>query len=107
MLMIPFSLPRTFGRMVSNNKQGYAILTVMGLLFTTSYGLLAWLETTTGGLATTAATGAMEGKEQRFGVIGTALFATTSTGTSTGAVNASHDSLTPLGGMMPMINMML
>ena len=107
MLMIPFSLPRTFGRMVSNNKQGYAILTVMGLLFTTSYGLLAWLETTTGGLATTAATGAMEGKEQRFGVLGTALFATTSTGTSTGAVNASHDSLTPLGGMMPMINMML
>lgn len=107
MLMIPFSLPRTFGRMVSNNKQGYAILTVMGLLFTTSYGLLAWLETTTGGLATTAAGGALEGKEQRFGVLGTALFATTSTGTSTGAVNASHDSLTPLGGMMPMVNMML
>ena len=50
---------------------------------------------------------AMEGKETRFGIIGSALFATTSTGTSTGAVNSMHDSYTSLGGMMPMLNMML
>jgi K+-transporting ATPase ATPase A chain len=78
----------------------------MGVIFVASVSLFTWIESTTGGAATTAAGGAMEGKEQRFGVLGSTLFGTTSTLTSTGAVDAAHDSLTPLGGMMTMINMM-
>lgn len=107
MLAIPFSLPRTFGTMVGDKRQGYAILAAMGVLFVVSYALLAGFELAANGTAPQLAGGAMEGKEQRFGVIGTAIFGTTSTLTSTGAVNAMHDSLTALGGMMPMLNMML
>ncbi len=107
MLVIPFSLPRTFGRMVGDTRQGNAIVAVMGLLYATSYAILTALETAGGGTAPQLAGGAMEGKEQRFGIISSALFATTSTGTSTGAVNSMHDSYTALGGMMPMLNMML
>ena len=98
MLAIPFALPRTFGRMVGDHRQGYAIVAVMGVLFTVSASLMTWAE---------LATGTMEGKEQRFGVIGSTLFATTSTITSTGAVNAMHDSFSALGGGMAMVNMML
>lgn len=107
MLVIPFSLPRTFGKIVSDNRQGYAILGVMATLYTTSFIILTALETIGKGTAPELAGGAMEGKEQRFGIIGSTLFATTSTGTSTGAVNSMHDSYTALGGMMPMLNMML
>ncbi len=107
MLVIPFSLPRVFGRMVGDNRQGYAILAVMGGLYTASFAILTALETAGRGTAPQLAGGAMEGKEQRFGIIGSTLFATTSTGTSTGAVNSMHDSYTALGGMMPMVNMML
>lgn len=107
MLLIPFSLPRTLGRMLGSAKQGYAVLAAMGALFTVSFVLLALSEHSTADSATTAAGAAMEGKEVRFGIPGTALFATTSTGTSTGAVNAAHDSFTALGGMLPMLNMML
>ncbi len=107
MLVIPFSLPRTFGRIVSDNRQGYAILGVMATLYTMSFVILTTLESIGGGTAPELAGGAMEGKEQRFGIIGSTLFATTSTGTSTGAVNSMHDSYTALGGMMPMLNMML
>lgn len=107
MLVIPFSLPRTFGKIVSDNRQGYAILGVMATLYTASFVILTVLESVGKGTAPELAGGAMEGKEQRFGIIGSTLFATTSTGTSTGAVNSMHDSYTALGGMMPMLNMML
>ena len=107
MLVIPFSLPRTFGRMVGDNRQGYAILSVMAILYMASFSILTALESAGMGTAPELAGGAMEGKEQRFGIIGSTLFATTSTGTSTGAVNSMHDSYTGLGGMMPMLNMML
>ncbi|MGN6125303.1 MAG: potassium-transporting ATPase subunit KdpA [Humibacter sp.] len=106
MLLVPFSLPRAFGKIVGDNRQGYAILAAMGVIFVVSVALMTWAESAGGGTATHAAGGALEGKEQRFGILGTTLFATTSTLTSTGAVNASHDSLTPLGGMMAMVNMM-
>lgn len=107
MLVIPFSLPRAFGKIVSDNRQGYAILGVMATLYTASFVILTILESVGKGTAPELAGGAMEGKEQRFGIIGSTLFATTSTGTSTGAVNSMHDSYTALGGMMPMLNMML
>lgn len=107
MLVIPFSLPRTFGRMVGDNRQGYAIVSVMAILYVASFSILTALESAGMGTAPGLAGGAMEGKEQRFGIIGSTLFATTSTGTSTGAVNSMHDSYTALGGMMPMLNMML
>lgn len=107
MLMIPFALPRTFGRMVGSNKQGYAILSVMGIIYIVSLTLLSWLERAGLGTAPQLAGAAMEGKEQRFGIFGSTLFGTASTLTSTGAVNSMHDSYTALGGMMPMLNMML
>ncbi|SJN37248.1 Potassium-transporting ATPase A chain [Mycetocola reblochoni REB411] len=107
MLAIPFSLPRTFGRMVGDNRQGVAIVSVMAVLYIASFSILTALESAGMGTAPGLAGGAMEGKEQRFGIIGSTLFATTSTGTSTGAVNSMHDSYTAMGGMMPMLNMML
>ena len=106
-LAIPFSLPRTFGRMVGDHRQGYAIVAVMATLFTASLALVTWLELRAAGTAPQLAGGAMEGKEVRFGIWGSTLFATTTTATSTGAVNSMHDSYTALGGMMPMLNMML
>lgn len=107
MLVIPFSLPRTFGWMIGNHKQGYAILGVMGTLFTVSLVLMSWLETRGGDAVPQLAGAALEGKELRFGVLGSTLFGTTSTSTSTGAVNMMHDSMTSLGSMMATINMML
>ena len=107
MLIIPFSLPRTFGRMVGDNRQGYAIVSVMAILYIASFKILTLLETAGRGTAPELAGAALEGKEQRLGIIGSTLFTTTSTGTSTGAVSAMHDSYTSLGGMMPMLNMML
>ena len=107
MLIIPFSLPRTFGTMVGDKKQGYAILAAMASIFVVSLTALTLLETFATGSAPLAAGGAMEGKETRFGIAGSALFSTTSTLTSTGAVNSMHDSFTALGGMLPMLNMML
>jgi len=107
MLAIPFALPRTFGRMVGSNRQGYAILAVMASLFVVSLIAVSALEAAGNGTAPQLAGGAMEGKEQRFGILGTALFGSTSTLTSTGAVNGMFDSYTALGGMMPMLNMML
>jgi K+-transporting ATPase ATPase A chain len=107
MLMIPFSLPRTFGRMIGDTRQGHAILAVMSFFFVVSLTLLSLLERIGAGTAPELAGGAMEGKEQRFGIFGSTLFGTASTLTSTGAVNSMHDSYTALGGMMPMLNMML
>jgi K+-transporting ATPase ATPase A chain len=107
MLAIPFALPRTFGRMVNDNRQGYAILSVMGIFWIVSASLLTWLESAGSGTASQLAGGAMEGKETRFGIVGSTLFGTTSTLTSTGAVNSMHDSFTSLGGGLAMLNMML
>jgi K+-transporting ATPase ATPase A chain len=107
MLAIPFALPRTFGRMVGSHKQGYAILAVMATLFVASLVAVSLLESAGLGTAPELAGGAMEGKEQRFGVLGTTLFGSTSTLTSTGAVNGMFDSYTALGGLLPMLNMML
>jgi K+-transporting ATPase ATPase A chain len=107
LLAIPFALPRTFGRMVGDNRQGYAIAAVMGTIFVASLVAVSWLEAAGSGAAPQAAGAAMEGKEQRFGILGSALFAASTTATSTGAVNSMHDSYTALGGMIPMINMML
>ncbi|OJX77019.1 MULTISPECIES: potassium-transporting ATPase subunit KdpA [unclassified Leifsonia] len=98
MLIIPFSLPRTFGRMVGDKRQGYAILATMATLFVVSLIAMTLFE---------ASSGSMEGKETAFGVLGSTLFNTTSTTTSTGAVNSMLDSYSPLGGMMALINMML
>ena len=106
-LAIPFALPRTFGRLVGDDRQGYAIAAVMGTIFLVSTFALSALELAGRGSAPELAGAAMEGKEQRFGILGSALFGSASTLTSTGAVNSMHDSYTALGGMMPMLNMML
>ncbi len=107
MLAIPFALPRTFGTMVGDRRQGTAIAAVMATIFAVSLTAMTLFETLTGGAATRLAGAAMEGKEDRFGIWGSTLFGSASTLTSTGAVNSMHDSFTSLGGMMAMINMML
>ncbi|MFC7532981.1 potassium-transporting ATPase subunit KdpA [Actinoplanes sp. GCM10030250] len=107
MLLIPFSLPRVFGRMIGQNRQGYAIAAVMAILALGSIALTVGFETHGGGTVPQAAGAAMEGKETRFGIPNSATFAAATTLTSTGAVNSFHDSYTALGGMMPMVNMML
>lgn len=107
LLVIPVSLTRTFGRMVGNVRQGYVLVAVMGLIWA---GLLAtawWAETHPNGPATLAAGAAMEGKEARFGIPTSVLWAISTTGTSTGAVNSTHDSYTGLGGGMALLTMLL
>ena len=106
-LVIPFSLPRTFGRMVGDRRQGYAILGVMATIAVASIALVSWFEARAGGAATQLAGAAMEGKEVRFGEPLSALYAATTTLTSTGSVNSMHDSYTPLGGGVVLFNMML
>ncbi|MEV5710592.1 potassium-transporting ATPase subunit KdpA [Actinoallomurus sp. NPDC052274] len=107
LLMIAFSLPRTFGRMVGSNKQGYAIVAVMATLAVISVTLLSFFQLSHHGTVPTAIGASMEGVETRFGVANSATFADATTLTSTGAVNSFHDSYTSLGGMMTMFNMML
>ncbi|UQI47452.1 potassium-transporting ATPase subunit KdpA [Streptomyces sp. HU2014] len=106
-LVIPFALTRTFGKLVGNVKQGYAILATMGLIWLGFTALMMWTEFAHHGPALQAAGGAMEGKEQRFGIGGTAIFATSTTLTSTGAVDGFHSSLTGLGGGITLLGMML
>ncbi|WP_219517941.1 potassium-transporting ATPase subunit KdpA [Nonomuraea ceibae] len=106
-LLIPFALPRTFGRMVGQLRQGRAILAVMGVLALAGVVLTNVFELSGDATVPQAAGAALEGKELRFGVSGSATFAAATTLTSTGAVNSFHDSYTPLGGMMPLVNMML
>jgi len=107
LLLIPFSLPRTFGRMVGDRRQGWAILAAMSTLWVAAVGLLTWAETAGPGLVPAAAGGAMEGKEVRFGEAASALFAASTTMTSTGAVNSMHDSLTAPGGGVALVGMLL
>jgi K+-transporting ATPase ATPase A chain len=106
LLLIPFALPRTFGKLLGDKRQGWAILSAMTLIFVTSLTLMTAFEAHHGGSALTTAGASMEGKEVRFGVPSSALFAVATTSTSTGAVNAMHDSFTPLGGGVAMLNMM-
>ncbi|MEU8266143.1 potassium-transporting ATPase subunit KdpA [Sphaerisporangium sp. NPDC049002] len=106
-LVLPFALPRTFGRMVGDRRQGYAIVAVMGILAFSSVALLTGLELAHNGTVPQAVGAAMEGKDVRFGVANSGTFAAATTLTSTGAVNSFHDSFTALGGMVTMANMML
>jgi potassium-transporting ATPase potassium-binding subunit len=107
MLVIGFTLPRTFGRIVGNKKQGYAIAAVMFVIAVISVGLMMLVQLQHHGTVPTAAGAAMEGVEQRFGVPTSAVFADAGTLTSDGAVDSAHDSYTSLGGFMEMFNMQL
>ncbi len=106
LLMIPFSLPRTFGKLVGDVRQGYAILAAMATIWVVSVVGITAFETAHHGSALQAAGAAMEGKEARFGVPASSLFAASTTLTSTGAVNSFHDSFTPLGGGITIFDMM-
>jgi len=111
-LVIPFGLAITFGRWVGNVRQGIALFATMGIILIGAFGVAAWQEQTgnpalTGTGVTQVVTaqsagGNMEGKEARFGPIQSALYGTATTGTSTGSVDSSHDSWTPLGGLIPL-----
>ena len=103
------ALTNVFGRMVGNERQGWAILAVMGVLFLAGVTACYWAEAsgTTGLNALGLTGGNMEGKEVRFGIVASALFAVITTAASCGAVNAMHDSFTALGGMIPLINIQL
>lgn len=107
LLAIPFSLPRTVGKMVGNRGQGRAIFAAMGLIFIGSLIATTAFEIQHAGTALHAAGAAMEGKETRIGVGQSALFATATTSTSTGAIDAAHESFTPLAGGFLLFNMML
>ncbi|MFD8075731.1 potassium-transporting ATPase subunit KdpA [Streptomyces sp. NPDC059718] len=107
MLVIPLSLTRTFGKLVGNIKQGYAILAAMGLIWLGFVTLMTWVEFAHPGSANQIAGAAMEGKEQRFGVGASSLFAVSTTLTSTGAVDSFHSSFTGLGGGITLLGMML
>jgi K+-transporting ATPase ATPase A chain len=103
------ALTNVFGRMVGNQRQGWAILGVMGVLFISGVIVAYWAEAngTTALHALGLTGGNMEGKEVRFGIAASSLFAVITTAASCGAVNAMHDSFTALGGMIPLINMQL
>ncbi|HEX5845974.1 MAG TPA: potassium-transporting ATPase subunit KdpA, partial [Rhodoplanes sp.] len=103
------ALTNVFGRMVGDQRQGWAILAAMGVLFIAGVVVTYWAEAS-GATALNAlglSGGNMEGKEVRFGILGSALFAVITTAASCGAVNAMHDSFTPLGGLIPLFNMQL
>ena len=105
-LLIPVALTRTFGRMVSDKRQGLAILAAMTVVFTASLAITTGFEVAHPGTVPQAVGASMEGKEVRFGVEQSALFGTATTATSTGAVNSFHDSYTAIGGGMLLLNMM-
>jgi len=107
LLVIPFSLTRTFGVMVGSVKQGYAILATMFTIWLGFVALMMWTEFAHHGPALQAAGGALEGKEVRFGVGSSSIFAVSTTLTSTGAVDSFHSSFTGLGGGITMLSMML
>ena len=111
------ALTNVFGRMVGDQRQGWAVFAVMGILFLGGVVVAYWAEAAGNpafaplGIDTAASTlqagGNMEGKEVRFGIANSALFATVTTDASCGAVNSMHDSFTPLGGLVPMFNIQL
>src|SRR5215470_913748 len=115
--MIGAALTMTFGRMVGNMRQGWALYGVMGILFLAGVLTSYWAESAGNPAfaslgvdqvaSATQAGGNMEGKEVRFGIVSSSMFETTTTDTSDGAVNAMHDSYTPIGGLVPIVNMQL
>src|SRR5580692_3477754 len=107
--VIGAAMTNVFGRMVGNQRQGWAILGVMAVLFISGVAVTYWAEAngTTALHALGLSGGNMEGKEVRFGIVASSLFAVITTAASCGAVNAMHDSFTALGGMIPLINMQL
>ncbi|MFJ8059661.1 potassium-transporting ATPase subunit KdpA [Streptomyces sp. NPDC096142] len=107
LLVIPFALTRTFGVMVGSIRQGYAILATMATIWVGFVALMMWTEFAHHGAALQAAGGAMEGKEQRFGVGASSIFAVSTTLTSTGAVDSFHSSFTGLGGGITILGMQL
>ena len=106
-LLIPFALTRTFGVMVGSVKQGYAILATMATIWLGFVALMMWTEFSHHGPAFELANGAYEGKEVRFGVGASSIFAVSTTLTSTGAVDSFHSSFTGLGGGITLLGMML
>ena len=102
-LVIPFSMPRMYGLLVGDRRQGHAVLAFMATLWAGALAAALWAETSSAG----GVSEAMEGKEQRFGVWGSTLFAVSTTSTSTGAVNSMHESYSPLGGGVLLSNMLL
>jgi potassium-transporting ATPase potassium-binding subunit len=110
-LLIPAALTHTFGKMVGDPRQGWAILVVMTLVLVAMAGLAIWAESqgnpALASLGIDQSAGNMEGKEARFGVVNSALWATVTTAASNGSVNAMHDSFTPLGGLVPLWMMQL
>jgi K+-transporting ATPase ATPase A chain len=116
-VLIPAALTYTFGRMVGDTRQGWAVLAAMVILFVSLLSIGAWNEQRgnplLGGLgvdqaaSATQAGGNMEGKETRFGIAASTLFASVTTATSCGATNGMHDSFTPLGGFVPLFQMQL
>jgi K+-transporting ATPase ATPase A chain len=107
LLLIPSALPYAYGRMVGDRRQGYTVAAVMASLWLASTAVTGWAVASAQGTATAAAGGLGEGFEQRFGAAPSAIFAASTTLTSTGAVNVAHDSLPPLAGGAAMVNMML
>jgi K+-transporting ATPase ATPase A chain len=109
LLLIPFATPRAFGKMVKDNRQGYALVAVMAIIWMAAVGGISLFEahTSLGGTATVLAGHAAEGTETRFGTPGCSLFAASTTVTSTGAVNCFHDSLTPFGGGIALFDIAL
>jgi K+-transporting ATPase ATPase A chain len=107
LLVIPFALCRTFGKMVKDNRQGYLLVAVMATLWLVAVGGITFFEWQHAGTALQQAGGAMEGKEVRFGIPGSSLFGGSTTVTSTGAVNSFHDSFTAFGGGILLFDMML
>ena len=105
-LLIPVALTRTFGTMVGDRRQGLTLLAVMATLFAALLTVTAVAESGARGVAAQAAGSMMEGKEVRFGIPGSTLFSVATTGTSTGAVNSAHDSMSPLGGGAVLLNML-
>lgn len=108
---IPAALTYTYGRMARDQKQGWAIFAAMAVMFligvSTAYYFEASGNPAIQNPAVDQTAGNMEGKESRFGIVNSALFATVTTNASCGAVNAMHDSFTPLGGLVPLVNIQL
>jgi K+-transporting ATPase ATPase A chain len=109
LLLIPFATPRAFGKMVGDNRQGYALVAVMVIIWAAAVGGVSLFEAHLGtaGVAPQLAHGAAEGTEVRFGTPGCSLFAVSTTVTSTGSVNCFHDSLTPFGGGITLFDIAL
>jgi K+-transporting ATPase ATPase A chain len=107
LLLTAFALPRTFGKMVKDNRQGYALVAVMVIIWLAAVGGISFFEAQGAGIAPQLAHGAMEGKNVAFGTPGSSLFAASTTVTSTGAVNSFHDSFTPFGGGIALFDIAL